>query len=98
MEEETQEQTKNRPWLWKKGQSGNPGGRKKGSKSMKQWAKEMLESMNEDQRQDFIDGLPKNVIWEMAEGKAVSKLEGDINIKVDKLSKLQRATEKILKK
>lgn len=35
--EETQEQTKNqsKPWLFKKGQSGNPGGKPKGLKSYK---------------------------------------------------------------
>lgn len=57
-----------RPWLFKKGQSGNPAGRPKGSTSLKTWAKEYLSSMTEDERIDFMDGLPKDIIWKMAEG------------------------------
>jgi hypothetical protein len=66
--EESQEQSNSRPWLWKKGQSGNPGGRKKGSKSMKTWVKEMLETMDDDKRQEFLEGISKEVIWKMGEG------------------------------
>lgn len=77
---ETQEQIENsiaitRPWLWKKGQSGNPGGRPKGTKSMKQWAKEMLASMTDDERQEFMKGLSKDIIWKMAEGNPETKTD-----------------------
>lgn len=66
---ETQEQTNNsKPWLFKKGVSGNPGGRPIGSKSLKTYAKEYLASMTDDERQEFMDGLPKDIIWKMAEG------------------------------
>lgn len=68
MPEDSQEQNNSRPWLYKKGQSGNPGGRKKGSKSMKQWIKERLEKMTDKQREEFMEGLPKEIIWKMAEG------------------------------
>lgn len=69
---ESAEQSKNndKPWLFKKGQSGNPSGRPKGTKSLKTYAKEMIENMNDEERQIYLDGLPKNFIWEMAEGKA----------------------------
>jgi hypothetical protein len=77
-----------RPYQFKKGQSGNPGGRPKGSVSLKTYAREMLEKMNDDERQEFLNGLAKEVIWEMAEGKAQSntdlKLTGDIKVNIVK--------------
>lgn len=63
------EQSNNRPWLWKKGQSGNPEGRPPG-RSIKERAKSMLASMTNEEFEDFLQGLDKKVIWEMAEGKA----------------------------
>lgn len=70
MEESTQEQKNNRPWLFQPGQSGNPGGRPKGSKSLKTFAMEMLRDMNDEEKLEYLKGLDKKVIWEMAEDKA----------------------------
>lgn len=67
--EELQEQSNNRPWLFKKGQSGNPKGRPPG-KSLKERAKSMLNAMTEEEEQEFLAGIDKKTIWEMAEGKA----------------------------
>lgn len=65
---ETDNQTENsKPWLWKKGQSGNILGRPKG-KTMKEWAKEYMERMTDEERDAFMEGIPKEIIWKMAEG------------------------------
>lgn len=85
MEEDTQQQSNNnRPWLFKKGQSGNPGGRPKGTKSLKTYAQEMISSMTDEQRQEYLDGLPKQFVWEMAEGKAQNNT--DFTSKGDKIN------------
>lgn len=55
------------PWQFKPGQSGNPSGRKPG-KSLKEYAKEMLATMTEEERNEFMKGLSKDIIWKMAEG------------------------------
>lgn len=68
--EDTEEQKNNsKPWLYKKGQSGNPGGRPKGSISMKTYVKNKLLAMAEEEREEFLEGIDKKVLWEMAEGK-----------------------------
>lgn len=77
---EPQEQTNSRPWLYKKGQSGNPGGRPKGSKSLKTYIKERFERMTDEEREEFLDGLDKKVLWEMGEGKPDTKNTLDAKI------------------
>ena len=72
IENESDNQSSNRPWLWKKGQSGNLKGRPKG-KTMKEYARELLACQTEKERQEFLHGLPKEVIWKMAEGAPATK-------------------------
>jgi hypothetical protein len=76
-EEDTEEQSKNkrsrtdhlRPWQFKPGQSGNPGGRKPGTKSLKEYAKEYLKNLTDEEKLVFMRGMNKKDIWEMGEGK-----------------------------
>lgn len=86
MEEESAEQLKKqtiwdqRPWLFKPGQSGNPSGRPKGSKSLKTFAKEYLLSLSDEEKMEFIKGMDKKDIWEMAEDKASQGMKGELEI------------------
>jgi hypothetical protein len=68
MVEETAKQTDNRPWLYKKGQSGNPSGRPKGSVSLKTWVKNKIATMSDEEREEFLEGMDKKEVWKMAEG------------------------------
>ena len=76
-------QLNNKPWLWKKGQSGNPKGRPKG-KTVKEWAKEYLSKLNDKEKDAFLDGLPKEVVWKMAEGNPTNddslKVSGSLDL------------------
>ena len=64
-----------RPWLWKKGQVVNPNGRPKGTRSMKQWVKEKLAAMSDDEREEYLMGIPKELVWKMAEGMPDAKTD-----------------------
>jgi len=79
---ESQEQTVNRPWLFQPGKSGNPGGRPKGSKSLKTFAKEYLESLPDEEKIEFMRGLDKTDVWKMAEGnpKQDTEIRGNLTI------------------
>lgn len=57
-----------KPYQWKKGQSGNVMGRPKG-KSMKEYARQYLERMTDEERDAWLEGIDKDKIWEMSEGK-----------------------------
>lgn len=69
------------PYQYKKGQSGNPLGRKPG-KSLKEYAKEKLASMTDEEREEFLNGIDKRTIWEMTEGKPKQDvdLKGNLSI------------------
>ncbi len=74
MQEDTEIQPKSkvdyiRPYMWKKGQSGNIMGRPKG-KTMKDYVRQFLERMTDEERDEWLEGMDKDIIWQMAEGKA----------------------------
>lgn len=64
-----------KPWQFKPGQSGNPGGRPLGAKSLKTYAKEYLLSLSDEDKLEYMKGMDKDKIWEMAEGRADAKTE-----------------------
>lgn len=64
-----------RPYQYKKGQSGNPGGRPKGGESLKEYAKRRLMSMTEEEKEEFMEGIAKDKIWEMSEGRAKQEVD-----------------------
>jgi hypothetical protein len=78
----TVEKQNDKPWLFKKGQSGNPAGKPKGTFSLKTFAKNYLKNLTDDEKIEFMEGLPKEIVWKMAEGnpKQDTELSGEVNI------------------
>lgn len=65
------------PWMWKPGQSGNPNGRPKG-KTLKERARELFQTMSDEEFTAFLEGMPKLDVWKMAEGNPESKIEAKV--------------------
>jgi hypothetical protein len=88
--EETEEQPESRvehlrPWMYKKGQSGNPGGRTPGI-SLKEYARVKFRHMTDGEREDFFNGIDKKTLWEMGEGKPESKTEVNATVEVNSIT------------
>lgn len=87
MDDTTKPHRKTYDWLkqyqFQKGNNANPNGRPKG-KSLKTFAREMFESMNEDDKAEFLKELDPRIIWEMAEGKPKADIElsGEVTSKI----------------
>ncbi len=80
--EKKQDRRKTNPNLFQPGVSGNPKGKPKGTFSLKTYAKKMLEEMPDDEKIAFLRGLPKEVVWKMAEGnpKQDTEVRGSLTI------------------
>lgn len=74
MDGEKQAPKQLQPYLWKKGQSGNPNGRPKG-KTLKEFAREYLESLPDDEKVEYLASLPTEIVWKMAEGNPENKTD-----------------------
>lgn len=70
-------------WLkqyqFQKGNNANPNGRPKG-KSLKTFAREMLESMDDESKAEYLKELDPKIVWEMAEGRAKQDVDIDATI------------------
>jgi hypothetical protein len=83
MEDDTQQQQKKQyDWLkgyqFVKGKSGNPGGRPKGAKSMKTFAREYFEKLPDSEKIKFLETLNPEIVWRMSEGNPATNLEAEI--------------------
>jgi hypothetical protein len=74
--EQRKEQIKK--WKWQPGQSGNPNGRPPG-KSLKDYTRERLANMTEEERTAFLNSINPETAWKMAEGLPKTTLSGDTN-------------------
>jgi hypothetical protein len=57
-----------KPWLFQPGNNANPKGRPKGTLSLKTFAKNYIKTLSDEEKLKFMEGLPKDIIWKMAEG------------------------------
>lgn len=64
-----------KPWQFKKGQSGNPTGKAKGTISLKVFAKNYIQGLTDEEKLEFLEGIDKKTVWEMSEGKAKQDME-----------------------
>lgn len=76
MEEDTNKTNKKRydwlkPYQFEKGGKGGPG-RPKG-KTLKEFAREYLQSLPDDRKIEYLATLPEDIIWKMAEGNPDTK-------------------------
>jgi len=89
MDEEAQVQHKKQyDWLrgyqFQPGQSGNPGGKKKGTKSLKTFAREYLENLPDEEKVAFLAALPEELVFRMAEGNPHSSSDAKVEVTLPK--------------
>lgn len=60
------------PFMYKKGQSGNPNGRPEGI-SMKEYLKKKFRTMTDEEREEYLNGVTKLDLIKLAEGNPDNK-------------------------
>ena len=70
------------------GNNANPKGRPKG-KSLKEFAREYLSDLSDEDKTKYLSQLPKDIIWRMAEGNPSTdtKVEGSLDLGIIQLPK-----------
>ena len=63
-------------YQFKKGEVANPNGRPKG-KTMKEFAREFLLKMSDDEKVSWLKSLGKDIVWRMAEGNPAQDITSD---------------------
>ena len=78
-----QESNRDNLGRWRPGFSGNLNGRKPG-KSLKEFSKDYLAKLTDKEKDDWLAGLPREIIWRMAEGqpKQDTELSGEVKTKI----------------
>jgi len=64
---------RNEDGTFPKGVSGNPAGRPKGP-TLKEWVRRRLLEMTDEERKEFLKGVPLELQWKMAEGNPAQDL------------------------
>ena len=62
------------PYVFRPGQSGNPQGRPKGP-TLKEWVRNKLMELDEEERVAFLKTVPRDVVWRMAEGNPATNAD-----------------------
>src|SRR3990167_10300417 len=70
-----------KPFMFKKGQSGNPKGRKKG-KTLKDFARQLIQTLSDDEKIAYLNSLDREIVWKMAEGNPHQTSEEEIKANV----------------
>ncbi len=63
-----------KPWQFKKGQSGNPSGAKRGKK-VKTYLAERFMAMTDKEKDAFLNQISPDLAWRMAEGNPPQEVE-----------------------